>query len=999
LGHKLRSYALRSVLGRGGFGVTYLAQDSHLDQLVAIKEYLPSEFALRAEGGAVCPLSSQQDETYRWGLGRFLTEAQTLAHFDHPNILRVLSVFEQNNTAYMVMEYERGEELGAKLCRGELRDEAALLQIFLPVLDGLALVHRAGFIHRDIKPANLFIRDNGTPVLLDFGSARQAVRDRAVGLTSLVTSGYAPFEQYHEKGERQGPWTDIYALGASLYSAVTGELPVDAPLRGSATIDGEPDPYIPARRLGEGRYSSHFLQSIDWALRFREADRPQSVSDWVAALSKQAPVPLAEAVDTTGRQSGEPRTARPLLDHPRPTTLETPTARVIDDRSIENRPIDDRFREDEDTQVFGPLKSAQFPSEDGAHSSVAAHLDSLPLAAMNGQKDSLEAAPRRENRWTPKASGVVILTALGLQSVLSPSALEPGGTVESRFGPKRFSLIPWARLGACYWNRFGPKRWKGPDLIRWKNLGVGYWKRQRLRFEQGTQLGKGFWKGPRLGHWTSLGLGYWHRLGRRRRAALGLDRPLRLSLVALGAVGLVVSLSFGVEHTPPLTQRPSSKPPSSPVPSVNRPDQTGLRPHDLATVSQLLDLAEQDLRAARYTKPAGNNALERYSLVLALDGDNGPAREGLRQLVERFNRQSNAAIAAGQFTAARESMKILDIVEPESQWVRLARIKLAERQRSLSQRQQLDREAAQAKAKAEAERRARQYAENQARLKATQDKVNREKINQGRAAKAAELLALADADSAAKRLTKPTGRNALDRYRQVLAIDEHNPRAREALGRIAEYFIHEAEKALNDGHFGKSRELLNTAASVEAHALAVRMLQARLAERERFAESLSRSTDVQSVVVTAPEDVQNQEVQQLLARAARQMADSKLTEPPGDNAFETYQAVLSQQPENPEARAGTAKIGGEYQWLAQKRKHEGNWQTSLRMIDRGLRVIPRHAGLLALRDEVNTELAQQQQRNARRLATRQLRGQPTIDQGDAESTGHKGNWLRTFGTF
>jgi serine/threonine protein kinase len=170
--YRLHWYVLDRVLGQGGFGITYLARDTNLDQLVAIKEYLPIDVATRKADSTVRPRADDQGDRYRWGLDRFIREARTLARFDHPNIVRVYSVFEFNNTAYMVMRFEEGENLAAQLERRRTLPEAELLRMLLPVLDGLELVHNAGFIHRDIKPDNIHIRTDGSPVLLDFGSAR-----------------------------------------------------------------------------------------------------------------------------------------------------------------------------------------------------------------------------------------------------------------------------------------------------------------------------------------------------------------------------------------------------------------------------------------------------------------------------------------------------------------------------------------------------------------------------------------------------------------------------------------------------------------------------------------------------------------------------------------------------------------------------------------------------------------------------------------------------------
>lgn len=282
--HRLHWYVIERVLGQGGFGITYLARDTNLDQPVAVKEYLPVDIAARRPDQTVRPRTEEQGERYRWGLDRFIREARTLARFDHPNIVRVHSVFEVNNTAYMVMRFEEGETLAALLDRRQTLPEADLVRVLLPVLDGLELVHNAGFIHRDIKPDNILLRPDGSSVLLDFGSARHAL-GHARTVTILVAPGYAPFEQYYSTGENQGPWTDIYSLGATCYRAIAGRPPMDAIARSKGILGSTKEMLVPAHVVGRGRYSERLLRAVDHALEFSETDRPQSIAEWRTELA------------------------------------------------------------------------------------------------------------------------------------------------------------------------------------------------------------------------------------------------------------------------------------------------------------------------------------------------------------------------------------------------------------------------------------------------------------------------------------------------------------------------------------------------------------------------------------------------------------------------------------------------------------------------------------------------------------------------------------------
>ena len=229
-GTRLEEFEIERELGAGGFGVTYLARDLSLDRRVAIKEYLPHDWASRRPDGGVGPWSGTHAEDYRWGLERFLEEVRVLARLHHPHVVQVYRVMEARGTAYMVTEYVEGRSLAAALRAEGPWPEPRVLSLLDALTSGLGPVHAAGLAHRDVKPANVMLREDGSPVLIDFGAARQAMGRQSRSVTAVLTPRYAPFEQYSTKG-RQGPWTDVYALGAVAYEALSGRVPDEAPDR------------------------------------------------------------------------------------------------------------------------------------------------------------------------------------------------------------------------------------------------------------------------------------------------------------------------------------------------------------------------------------------------------------------------------------------------------------------------------------------------------------------------------------------------------------------------------------------------------------------------------------------------------------------------------------------------------------------------------------------------------------------------------------------------
>lgn len=297
-GYRLQEYEILRVLGVGGFGITYLCFDHNLDQARAIKEYLPNDWAIRLPDNTVRWKATESKDDFEAGLKSFLDEARRLAKFKHDNIVKVHRSFSELGTAYIVMEYAEGETLSSMLDQKGTLSEKELKSVLLPILNGLEEVHKV-LIHRDIKPGNIIIRDaDDSPVLLDFGSARQAAGSKSKSMTAIVTAGFAPIEQYSTQGN-QGPWTDIYALGCLCYRALSGEPPREAPLR------IRNDPLVPLSQLCKGKADAHFLAAIDWAMKVYEEERPQDISTWRAALleGKQAPTasssPTAKAANSS----------------------------------------------------------------------------------------------------------------------------------------------------------------------------------------------------------------------------------------------------------------------------------------------------------------------------------------------------------------------------------------------------------------------------------------------------------------------------------------------------------------------------------------------------------------------------------------------------------------------------------------------------------------------------------------------------------------------------
>lgn len=275
-GTRIGSYRVLQLLGAGGTGLTYLCEDVRDGRRFAVKELLPKDFAVRGPELTVVARTGEDVEDLKWARDRFIEEGRILGRFNHPGIVRTHEQLEANDTVYLVMDFYPGETWNQILRRERVQTEAEVKAFLLPLLDALREVHRANLIHRDVKPSNIYLTDDGQPMLLDFGAARN-IGARANPITSIVTAGYSPIEQYHNHGN-QGPWTDIYALAAVAHRALTGEAPPEAIRR------ERNDPYVPLEIRLKGKGSPEFFRAIDRALNPHERLRPQSVEAWAREL-------------------------------------------------------------------------------------------------------------------------------------------------------------------------------------------------------------------------------------------------------------------------------------------------------------------------------------------------------------------------------------------------------------------------------------------------------------------------------------------------------------------------------------------------------------------------------------------------------------------------------------------------------------------------------------------------------------------------------------------
>lgn len=280
-GTELDHYRIDHTMNAGGFGIVYLATDLQAEKQIVIKEYMPNKLAQRLPDGFVMPQGEQQQEHHNEGMRLFLQEAAALVKLKHPNIVRVLNFFRANGTVYMVMEYRPGKNLQSYIKKhdGNL-SENFLRTIFPPLLEGLKVVHDTGFLHLDIKPGNIHLCPGGIPLLLDFGAVHPRNTSRKLQITQVVTGGFSPMEQYN-LGGYVGPWTDIYAMGATIRACIEGSAPISAKDR------HEKDKLRPAATVFKHRYSATLLEALDWAMEMDPLLRPQTVDEFLELFQKE----------------------------------------------------------------------------------------------------------------------------------------------------------------------------------------------------------------------------------------------------------------------------------------------------------------------------------------------------------------------------------------------------------------------------------------------------------------------------------------------------------------------------------------------------------------------------------------------------------------------------------------------------------------------------------------------------------------------------------------
>jgi serine/threonine protein kinase len=309
-------YKIIGKLGEGGFGITYLAEETTLHHKVAIKEFMPREHANRSQmNNSISPYTDKIG-AFNHLIKRFEEEAKLLVGLKHPNIVRVWELFKANNTVYMVMDYEEGETLNSYLKKYPRLNENEIINIMNPVFEAIKYVHSKGILHRDIAPDNIYMRENGTPMVIDFGSARDVIAKYSKDITSIVKEGYSPPEQYSTTN--QSPPTDIYALGAVLYRMMSGKRPVSSQKRQHSAYSEEKDPLENIATLCNNRYGQKLIDVVNMAMNLKTQNRFQTIDEMQKALFQGVTPTKPFGQETTPTQPRPRPTPQPIPMQPIP---------------------------------------------------------------------------------------------------------------------------------------------------------------------------------------------------------------------------------------------------------------------------------------------------------------------------------------------------------------------------------------------------------------------------------------------------------------------------------------------------------------------------------------------------------------------------------------------------------------------------------------------------------------------------------------------------------
>ncbi len=610
-GYLLHWYEIESVLGQGGFGMTYLATDRNLNHQVAIKEYLPGDLVVREQNEALHPVNTEKAEAFAQGMQRFMLEARTLACFKHPNIVRVLTTFEANNTAYMVMEYERGRSLRQILKKCGSLTQQDMLRVMLPIMEGLARVHDGGFIHRDIKPDNIFIRSDHTPVLLDFGSARQSVLGKGSTLTAMVTPGYAPYEQYQSVSDQQGPWSDIYGLAATMYRAIAGVAPMDALERSNSLLRGGKDTLVSASEIGRDRYPQALLAAIDHGLAFREEDRPQTIAEWrhsmadLIASADTVELPTRTPVQLT-RQYESDTTQAFTITEPHVTIVQT-DHKALSVAELVTLPVSEM-----ETLPVSEVTTLQVATEQAAQSARRSLLFAKPALAM----------------YSLLVAVLVFFSVseAGRERVLREIPLNIKQTISSNWD---FPLID--KQGTIQQLLLGAEVDLSENRLTTPAGNNALEKyRKVFRLEEGNlQAGEGLTR-------------IIERYGELAKSAMDEENFIR-------AGKYLDKADTVIPDTLETRQLRLEMDKQSRALAEKRSRQ--------AAIDRLLAEAHLDMKAGRNEKPLGNNAREKYQQVLAMRPGDEEATAGMREINALHEARINASVTQKNNAALAENGK------------------------------------------------------------------------------------------------------------------------------------------------------------------------------------------------------------------------------------------------------------------------------------------------------------------------------------------------------